>query len=77
VRQRCFELGSIEQASTLSLAVQSAGLTAADVDSVLLLGGSSRIPLAMDAGVRPPVAGGVHPVHAVAFGAAASAVQGG
>ena len=60
----------------LSRAVRSAGLTAADVDAVLLLGGSSRIPLVMETVTREfgrPLLEGVHPVHAVALGAAALA----
>ena len=60
----------------LSRAVRSAGLTAADVDAVLLIGGSSRIPLVMETVTREfgrPLLEGVHPVHAVALGAAALA----
>ena len=60
----------------LSRAVRSAGLTAADVDAVLLVGGSSRIPLVMETVTREfgrPLLEGVHPVHAVALGAAALA----
>jgi hypothetical protein len=60
----------------LSRAVRSAGLTAADVDAVLLIGGSSRIPLVVETVTREfgrPLLEGVHPVHAVALGAAALA----
>ncbi len=60
----------------LSRAVRSAGLTAADVDAVLLIGGSTRIPLIMETVTREfgrPLLEGVHPVHAVALGAAALA----
>jgi hypothetical protein len=60
----------------LSRAVRSAGLTAADVDAVLFIGGSSRIPLVMETVTREfgrPLLEGVHPVHAVALGAAALA----
>ena len=60
----------------LSRAVRSAGLTAADVDAVLLIGGSTRIPLVMETVTREfgrPLLEGVHPVHAVALGAAALA----
>ena len=60
----------------LSRAVRSAGLTAADVDAVLLIGGSSRIPLVLETVTREfgrPLLEGVHPVHAVALGAAALA----
>lgn len=60
----------------LSRAARSAGLTAADVDAVLLIGGSTRIPLVMETVTREfgrPLLEGVHPVHAVALGAAALA----
>ncbi len=56
--------------------MRSAGLTAADVDAVLLIGGSTRIPLVMETVTREfgrPLLEGVHPVHAVALGAAALA----
>jgi hypothetical protein len=60
----------------LSRAVESAGLTSADVDAVLLVGGSSRIPLVAETVAREfgrPLVEGVHPVHAAALGAAALA----
>jgi molecular chaperone DnaK (HSP70) len=61
---------------TLSRVVESAGLTPADVDAVLLVGGSSRIPLVAETVAREfgrPLVEGVHPVHAAALGAAALA----
>jgi actin-like ATPase involved in cell morphogenesis len=60
----------------LNHAVRSAGLAAADVDAVLLVGGSTRIPLVAELLTREfgrPLLEGVHPVHAVALGAAALA----
>lgn len=58
----------------LNHAVRSAGLAAADVDAVLLVGGSTRIPMVTELLTREfgrPLLEGVHPVHAVALGAAA------
>jgi molecular chaperone DnaK (HSP70) len=60
----------------LSHAVRSAGLSPADVDAVLLVGGSTRIPMVAEMLGREfgrPLLEGVHPVHAVALGAAALA----
>ena len=60
----------------LARAVRSAGLTPTDVDAVLLVGGSSRIPMVGETVVRKfgrPLLEGVHPVHGVALGAAALA----
>ena len=60
----------------LSRTVRSAGLTPADVDAVLLVGGSSRIPLVAETVAREfgrPLLEGVNPMHAVALGAAALA----
>ena len=60
----------------LSHAVRSAGLAPADVDAVLLVGGSTRIPMVAEMLAREfgrPLLEGVHPVHAVALGAAALA----
>ena len=57
----------------LSHAVRSAGLAPADVDAVLLVGGSTRIPMVAQMVAREfgrPLLEGVHPVHAVALGAA-------
>ena len=60
----------------LSHAVRSAGLAPADVDAVLLVGGSTRIPMVVEMLGREfgrPLLEGVHPVHAVALGAASLA----
>ena len=56
--------------------MRSAGLAPADVDAVLLVGGSTRIPMVAEMVAREfgrPLLEGVHPVHAVALGAAALA----
>ncbi|MGH3913158.1 MAG: Hsp70 family protein [Pseudonocardiaceae bacterium] len=58
---------------TLSRAIISAGMTPAQVSKVLLVGGSSRIPLVslmLSAELGRPVALDTHPKHAVAMGAA-------
>jgi actin-like ATPase involved in cell morphogenesis len=65
--------------AALSRAVASAGLATSDVDTILLAGGSSRIPLVgqlIAAELARPVAVDVHPKHAVAMGAARWAAQG-
>jgi len=57
-------------------AIRSAGLSIDDIDLVLLVGGSSRIPLVgqMAAGeLGRPVAVDVHPKHSIALGAARAA----
>lgn len=57
----------------LSRTVHSAGLTPSDVDAVLLVGGSSRIPIVAETVSREfgrPMLDGAHPVHVVALGAA-------
>ncbi|HEX6358432.1 Hsp70 family protein, partial [Actinophytocola sp.] len=62
--------GSIE---ALRRAVRSAGLTPEQLHSVLLVGGSSRMPLVgqlVTAELGRPVAVDTHPKHAVALGAA-------
>jgi actin-like ATPase involved in cell morphogenesis len=62
--------GSIE---ALQRAVRSAGLTAGQLHSVLLVGGSSRMPIVgqlVSAELGRPVAVDTHPKHAVALGAA-------
>jgi molecular chaperone DnaK len=54
-------------------ALRSAGVTAADVSAVLLVGGSSRIPLVAEvvgSAFARPVAVDAHPKHGVALGAA-------
>lgn len=64
-----------ETTDALARTVQSAGLTMADVSRVLLVGGSSRIPLVAEV-VREAtgrdVAVDAHPKHAIAVGAAAA-----
>ena len=60
----------------LSRAVQSAGLAPSDLTSVLLVGGSSQIPLIAEMVSREfgrPTVNGVHPKYAVALGAASIA----
>lgn len=62
-----------ETIAALERAVRSAGLTFAEVDRILLVGGSSRIPvvgaLVREATSRP-TAIDAHPKHAIALGAA-------
>jgi actin-like ATPase involved in cell morphogenesis len=68
----------LETVGALQLAVRSAGVTAEDLDSVLLVGGSSRIPLVAEvvgAELRRPVSIDAHPKHSVALGAAVVAAQ--
>jgi actin-like ATPase involved in cell morphogenesis len=65
-----------ETTDALQRAVVSSGLTLADIDRVLLVGGSSRIPLVRDLVARVtsrPIATDPDPEHAVAMGAAAAA----
>ncbi|MCC6435523.1 MAG: Hsp70 family protein [Acidimicrobiales bacterium] len=57
----------------LQYTLEAAGLTPADLHAVLLVGGSSRIPLVsqlISARLGRPVALDIHPKHAVALGAA-------
>lgn len=59
--------------SVLGTAIESAGLETADVDTVLLVGGSSRIPLVsqlIGEQLALPVQTDSHPKHTVALGAA-------
>jgi actin-like ATPase involved in cell morphogenesis len=64
-----------ETMTTLTRVVSSAGLEFSDLSRVLLVGGSSRIPLVSEM-VREatgrPVGLGAHPKHAIALGAAAA-----
>ncbi len=65
-----------ETIAALSRAFRSAGISADAVKAVLLVGGSSRIPLVgqmVAAEVGRPVAVDVHPKHVVALGAALAA----
>jgi actin-like ATPase involved in cell morphogenesis len=60
----------------LSRAVQSAGLISSDLSAVLLMGGSSRIPLVTEMLSQEfgrPTVDGVHPKYPVALGAASTA----
>ena len=57
--------------TALNRALRSAGVTAEQVDSVLLVGGSSRIPLVaqlVGAELGRPVAVDAHPKHVIALG---------
>ncbi len=63
----------MDTVETLRRAVSSAGLQPADVDAVLLVGGSARIPLVtqlVSGELGRPIATDVHPTHATAIGAA-------
>jgi actin-like ATPase involved in cell morphogenesis len=65
--------------SALERSISSAGLNASDLKTVLLVGGSSRIPLVaqmVGAALGRPVAVDAHPKHAVALGAAIAAAAG-
>src|SRR5262245_36899872 len=67
-----------ETVTAMERAVRSADLTPAQVDHVLLVGGSSRIPLVAElvsSGLGRPVAVDAHPKHAVALGAAIVAAR--
>jgi outer membrane protein assembly factor BamB len=60
----------------MSRVVAQAGITPADLDAVLLVGGSSRVPLVsrqVSAGLERPVVVDAHPKHPVAMGAALDA----
>jgi actin-like ATPase involved in cell morphogenesis len=62
--------------AALQRSIQSAGITPVDLKAVLLVGGSSRIPLVaqmVGATLGRPVAVDVHPKHAIALGAALAA----
>jgi actin-like ATPase involved in cell morphogenesis len=62
-----------ETIDALARAVASAGLTPHDLEAVLLVGGSSRIPLVAEMvseQLGRPVAVDAHPKHAIALGAA-------
>jgi Hsp70 protein/Septum formation len=64
--------------TALERAVRSANLAPSDIDHVLLVGGSSRIPLVAElvsARLGRPVAVDAHPKHAIALGAAIVAAR--
>ena len=59
--------------SLMSRVIKAAGVTPADLSTILLVGGSSRVPLVAEmvsAEFGRPVATDAHPKHAVALGAA-------
>ena len=63
----------VDTVTALRRALQSGGVEAAEVTKVLLVGGSSRIPLVgqlIGAELGRPVAVDAHPKHAIALGAA-------
>jgi hypothetical protein len=67
-----------ETVTAMERALRSADLTPPQVDHVLLVGGSSRIPLVAElvsSGLGRPVAVDAHPKHAVALGAAIVAAR--
>ncbi|MEM8904492.1 MAG: Hsp70 family protein [Actinomycetota bacterium] len=68
----------VETVAALERTVASAGLEVDDLDRVLLVGGSSRMPLVGEIvadGVRAPLAIDTHPKHAIAQGAALLAAR--
>ena len=67
-----------ETVTAIDRALRSASVAPADVDHVLLVGGSSRIPLVaqlVSSGLGRPVAVDAHPKHAIALGAAIVAAR--
>ncbi|HEX5946622.1 MAG TPA: Hsp70 family protein [Acidimicrobiales bacterium] len=67
-----------ETVTALERALRSASLSPSEVDHVLLVGGSSRVPLVsqlVSSGLGRPVAVDAHPKHAVALGAAIVAAR--
>ncbi|MEY2451904.1 MAG: molecular chaperone DnaK [Acidimicrobiaceae bacterium] len=67
-----------ETIAALRRAVRSAGVEPTDVQAVLLVGGSSRIPIVgqmVSAELNRPVAVDAHPKHSVALGAAIAAAS--
>lgn len=68
----------MDTVATMRHAMESAGVQAAEVDKVLLVGGSSRIPLVgqlIGAEIGRPVVVDAHPKHAIALGAALHAAS--
>lgn len=69
----------LETVSALERAVRSAGLAMTDIDRILLVGGSSRIPLIREmvgSATGRPTAVDAHPKFAIALGAARAAMAG-
>ncbi len=67
-----------ETVAALQRALVAAGVTAAELHTVLLVGGSSRIPLVAEvvtAALNRPVSIDTHPKHAIAMGAARVAAR--
>ena len=67
-----------ETVTALERALRSASLSPSEVDHILLVGGSSRVPLVsqlVSSGLGRPVAVDAHPKHAVALGAAIVAAR--
>ena len=65
--------------NTMARAIEGASLEASDVDVVLLVGGSSRIPLVgqlVRSEIGRPVAVDAHPKHSIVLGAALAAASG-
>jgi len=63
----------VDTISAMKRAIRGAGVEPEDVNAILLVGGSSRIPLVaqmVGAEIGRPVALDVHPKHAIALGAA-------
>ncbi len=68
----------VDTVNTMRRAMDSAGVQPAQVDKVLLVGGSSRIPLVgqlIGAEIGRPVVVDAHPKHAIALGAALHAAS--
>ena len=68
----------VDTVNTMRRAMESAGVQPAQVDKVLLVGGSSRIPLVgqlIGAEIGRPVVVDAHPKHAIALGAALHAAS--
>ncbi|WP_051274395.1 Hsp70 family protein [Cellulomonas sp. URHD0024] len=71
--ERAIRIDVLRTVDVLARTIESAGLTPRDLDSVLLTGGSSRIPLVSEliaAELGVPVVVDVHPKYAVCLGAA-------
>jgi YVTN family beta-propeller protein len=67
-----------DSVTALRRAIDSGGLQPSDIDRVLLVGGSSRMPLVaalVSGGLGRPVTADAHPKHVVALGAALAAAR--